>query len=90
MALQRNSSNNIVPSGFYYGSGVMDITTFNRVKLDESSAETFANAKHCATGKSGNARLVSIYYPYTGVNYGDSISNLGIGSVNVFDIERDN
>lgn len=90
MALQRNSSNVIAASGFYYGSGVMDNDGYLRVILDESSAETFANAKHCAAGKSGNAKLVSIYYPYTAVNYGDSRNNKGVVSVNLFDIERDN
>jgi murein DD-endopeptidase MepM/ murein hydrolase activator NlpD len=42
------------------------------------------------SGKSGNARLVSIYYPYTVVNNGDSRNNKGVVSVNLFDIERDN
>jgi hypothetical protein len=90
MSLQRNSNNNIAPSGFYYGSGVMDTNGHLRVMLDESAAETFANAKHCAAGKSGNAKLVSIYYPYTVANQGDSRSNKGVASVNLFDIERDN
>jgi hypothetical protein len=90
MSLQRNSNNNIAPSGFYYGSGVMDTNGHLRVMLDESAAETFANAKHCAAGRSGNAKLVSIYYPYTVVNSGDSRNNKGVVSVNLFDIERDN
>jgi hypothetical protein len=90
MALQRNSNNIIAPSGFYYGSGVMDTNGHLRVVLDESAAETFANAKHCAAGRSGNAKLVSIYYPYTAINSGDSRNNKGVVSVNLFDIERDN
>lgn len=90
MALQRNSNNVIAPSGFYYGSGVMDTQGYLRVMLDESSAETFANAKHCAAGRSGNARLVSIYYPYKDIRYGDSSDSRGVASVNLFDIERDN
>jgi hypothetical protein len=90
MSLQRNSSNVIAASGFYYGSGIMDTNGHLRVMLDESAAETFANAKHCAAGKSGNARLVSIYYPYTVANNGDSRNNKGVVSVNLFDIERDN
>lgn len=90
MSLIRNSSNVVSPSGFYYGSGVMDTKGYMRVVLDESSAETFANAKHCATGKSGNATLVSIYYPYKFVKYGDTNNENGVASVNLFDIERDN
>lgn len=90
MALIRNSNNVIAPSGFYYGSGVTDMAGHLRVLLDESAAETFANAKHCAAGRSGNSKLVSIYFPYTAVRYGDTYSTKGVASVNTFDIERDN
>lgn len=90
MALIRNSNGVISPSGFYYGSGVTDTAGHIRVLLDESSSETFANAKHCAAGRSGNSKLVSIYYPYTIARYGDTYSTKGVGSVNTFDIERDN
>jgi len=90
MALIRNSNGVISPSGFYYGSGVTDTAGHMRVLLDESSAETFANAKHCAAGRSGNSKLVSIYYPYTIARYGDTYSTKGVASVNTFDIERDN
>lgn len=90
MALIRNSNGVVSPSGFYYGSGVTDTAGHMRVLLDESSAETFANAKHCAAGRSGNSKLVSIYYPYTIARYGDTYSTKGIASVNTFDIERDN
>jgi hypothetical protein len=87
---QRNSLGVIQPSGYYYGKDmVIDALTQN-VILDESAANTFANAKHCASGKSNAAKKVAIYYPYTQVNQGDSASLLGIGSVNMFDIERIN
>lgn len=90
-ALQRNSSNAITASGFYYGSSIMDTNGHLRVILDKSAAETFANAKHCSAGKSGNAKLTSIYYPYTEVSFGDTNQdNTGVASVNMFDIERDN
>ena len=94
MLLQRNSAGTIVPSGYYYGSGMMESYGFIGAFLDESAAETFANAKHCAVGKSGNARLVSIYFPYTATRIGDSATNSvkslgkGIKSVNIFDLER--
>lgn len=88
--LQRNSSNNIVPSGYYYGSGVVDNAGFIRVYLDESASDLFANAKHCSTGRSGNAKLVSIYYPYTGVPFGSSYNTKGLKSPNLFDLQRDN
>ena len=90
MSLIRNSSNVVSPSGFYYGSGVMDTKGYMRVVLDESSAETFANAKHCSIGKSNIPKVVSIYYPYKFVTYGDTNNENGVASVNLFDIERDN
>jgi hypothetical protein len=61
-----------------------------RAILDESAANTFANAKHCAVGKSNNAMVVSIYYPYDDVNTGDSAALKGIGSLNLFDMETNN
>lgn len=89
-AQNRNSANAVVASGYYYGSSIMANDGFIRVLIDESSAETFANAKHCAVGKSGNAKLVSIYYPYTTTQLGSSNNTLGIKSVNLFDLQRDN
>jgi len=96
MLLQRNSSNSIVPSGYYYCSAMIDNPSRVRAYLDESAAETFANAKHCSVGKSGLPKLVSIYFPYNDTKLGDSAKNSvkvfgnGIKSLNVFDIERDN
>jgi hypothetical protein len=89
-SLQRNSSNNIVPSGYYYGKDMVNGPYTYRAILDESAANTFANAKHCAVGKSNNAKVVSIYYPYDDVNTGDSAALRGIGSLNLFDMETDN
>jgi hypothetical protein len=90
MLRQRNSSNNIVASGFYYGSSMVPFGDSTRALLDESAANTFANAKHCAVGKSGNSRLVSIYYPYNASSIGDSYNTVGIKSINNFDLQRDN
>jgi hypothetical protein len=88
---QRNSSNQIFASGFYYGSAMTFQGGHVRVMLDESAANVFANAKHCAVGKSGNNKLVSIYYPYYNTPIGDSYNNnIGIKSVNNFDLQRDN
>lgn len=90
VALQTNSNNQIQPSGFYYGKDMLDSNGSIRVFLDESAANTFANAKHCSAGKSNNAKLVSIYYPYIGSNNGDSAALKGVASVNLFDLEKDN
>lgn len=90
MFKQRTSYNSFTASGFYYGSAMMPYNDSSRILLDESAANVFANAKHCATGKSGNAKLVSIYYPYNVAKFGDSYNSLGIRSVNNFDLQRDN
>lgn len=83
-------------SNFDYavGAGLMHDPFSARVFLDESAANIFANAKHCATGKSGAPKVVSIYYPY-GSGSGDSnyiYKDVGIGlaSVNNFDLARNN
>jgi hypothetical protein len=88
--LQRNTSNQIVASGYYYGNTMTSPAGYTRVLLDESAAETFANAKHASVGKSGNAKLVSIYYPYNSVVLGSSYTDTGVKSPNTFDLQRDN
>lgn len=88
--LQRNASNQIVPSGYYYGNTMTDTNGYTRVLLDESAANVFANAKHCSVGKSGNSKLVSIYYPYEAVQIGSSYTETGVKSPNTFDLQRDN
>jgi hypothetical protein len=92
--IKQNSNGNYVASGYYYGNDII-LNDSVRAILDESAAETFANAKHCSVGKSNNAKLVTIYYPYNyentnSVKYGDSAKLLGLGSLNLFDMERDN
>jgi len=83
-------------SGYYYGSSIMSNSKSVRAMLDESAANTFANAKHCSVGKSGLAKLVNIYHPYEeyegGESASDSFKQLGNGlySVNVFDLKRKN
>lgn len=82
-------------SGWYYGSAIMESPGINAY-LDESAAESFANAKHCSVGKSGMAKKVSINLPYTNISIGDCATNankaLGRGykSSNSFDLEKDN
>jgi hypothetical protein len=47
-------------SGFYYASAMLD-STIGRIFLDESAANTFANAKHLSLNKSGTGRQIMIY-----------------------------
>lgn len=90
--IQKNTNGNLVPSGYYYGKDMLAYDSI-RVNLDEISADVFANARHCSTGRSNNARLVSLFYPIV-INeagsgkFGDSYPT-GLGSVNLFDIQRD-
>lgn len=96
MSLLRQSGNILVASGFYYASAMVFAPFTTRVLLDDSAANTFANAKHNSVGKSGLAKVVAIYFPYTGTYGGDSAGSdsksvgLGVRSVNTFDLEKDN
>lgn len=93
--LQRNASNQIVASGFYFASAFLDDVA-NKVMVDDSASNLFANAKHCSIDKSGLAKSVTIYFPYTNTFGGDSANSSvkafgkGYKSSNTFDLERDN
>lgn len=81
------------PTWQLYG-GMMHAPNSARVFLDESAANIFANAKHCATGKSGAPKVVSIYYANRSGG-GDSNTTskeigFGIHTLNSFDLNRDN
>lgn len=95
-SIVRKSGNSLVASGFYYASSMVESPATIRALLDDSAANTFANAKHNTVGKSGLARLVSMYFPYTDVYGGDSAKSStkqygkGVKSVNTFDLEKDN
>lgn len=82
-------------SGFYYGSSIISDPGQIRAFLDESAANTFANAKHNTVGKSGLTKLVEIYLPYGNIAGGDTVVDVskkprgrGIGSLNTFDLEK--
>lgn len=95
-SMLRNNGGAIQPSGFYYASSMVFSPFTQKAILDDSAANTYANAKHNSVGKSGLAKLVTIYYPYTGVYGGDSADadtksrGKGLRSVNNFDLEKDN
>jgi hypothetical protein len=80
-------------SGFYYCSEFVEENP-TQCMLDESAADSFANAKNCALGGSGRPKKVTIYRSRLDTNrasdayVGDSI--VGTKSSNVFDLERDN
>ena len=95
-SIVRKSGNNLVASGFYYASSIVESPFTVRALLDDSAANTFANAKHNTVAKSGLAKVVSMYFPYTGTYGGDSAQSSvkqygkGLRSVNTFDLEKDN
>lgn len=95
-SILRNSNGTLQTSGFYYASSMVVSPATIKALLDDSAANTFANAKHNSVGKSGLAKVVNIYFPYTDVYGGDSSKQesknygKGLRSVNSFDLERDN
>lgn len=79
-------------AGFYYASSMVYNPNTVKAFLDDSAANTFANAKHNAVGKSGLANTVRIYDPFDTGFGGDSISDKetgrGVASVNKFDLRK--
>jgi hypothetical protein len=87
----------IVTPQFYYVSAVLDPSYFNRIRLDESAANTFANAKHNAIQKSGRFKLVTIYRANNSTSPGSQAFDAtnrkygrGFKSAEIFDLRRDN
>lgn len=95
-SIVNKNGSNLEASGFYYASDIVDSPTTVRAVLDDSAANTFANAKHNSVGKSYLAKIVSIYLPITGSYGGDSANSSvkalgrGVKSVNTFDLEKSN
>lgn len=81
-------------SGYYYGKDMIGNPNIQAF-LDQSAAETFANAKHCSVGKSNLAKKVQIYLPLNASFIGDSAENAyknqgkGIKSIDNFDLENE-
>jgi len=84
-------------SAFYYISAMVDGGFANQIRLDESAADIFNNAKHNAIVKSGRTALTTIYrsrsssemgsQAYDAPNYG---KGKGFKSSEIFDLRRDN
>ena len=85
----------LVTSGFYYCSALVPPNTYQRILLDESAANTFANAKNGAMGTSGRSQICTIHQLHT-TRAGESAAatykdrGLGFKSPNIFDLDRDN
>lgn len=84
----------ISASAFYYVSAMVDSGYRDRIRLDESAADCFANSKHNAIAKSGRAALVTIYRSTGGIGgqaYDADLAGHGKGfkSAEIFDLRRD-
>ena len=82
-------------SSFFTTSSMLDGSFANRIRLDESAANTFANAKNAARKRSGRIPVVTIYKSKTeagGEGFDTSVGGHGKGllSVNIFDLKRTN
>lgn len=82
-------------SGYHHVKDFVDPSFVNRVRIDESASNTFANAKHCSHKVGGRPPLLSIYRATTEQD-GEGRSNdtngtgRGFRSANIFDFDRRN
>ena len=80
-----------VASSFYYASEMITGDPQANIWLDESAMNTFANAKNGTLGTSGRKKLFSYYkaiYSDTGEGFTFPSRAAGIGSINLFDLDR--
>ena len=80
-------------SGFYYCSEMLDENP-TQCMLDESAAETFANAKNASIGFAGRPKKVTLYRSRASSRgseayVGDASGSLGFKSASIFDLSRD-
>ena len=78
-------------SGFYYCKEFLDDNP-TQCMLDESAANTFANAKNAALGGSGRPKRATIYRSGDNTELGaeayDGSAIKGFRSANIFDLKR--
>ena len=81
-------------SGYYHVSAFVDATFKDRIIIDESGSNTFANAKHCSYTFDGRPPLLTIYRSTISPEGEGSLATTdylgqGIRSVNIYDLGRD-
>jgi hypothetical protein len=76
---------------------MVDAGFATRVRLDESAADVFANAKHNALAKSGRVALTTVYRSKSSTEMGSQAYDApsygrgkGFKSSEIFDLRRDN
>jgi len=80
-----------VASSFYYPADMLG-DTVNNIWLDDSAMNTFANAKNGTLNTSGRKPIFSYYKSttlYPGEGFATGSKAKGLGSANLFDLERD-
>jgi len=80
-----------VVSSFFYTKDMIPTDTAANIWLDESAMNTFANAKNGTLGTSDRKKIFSYYKAITdstGEGFFDATQGHGIGSVNLFDLDR--
>jgi len=83
-----------VASSFFYTSAMLSCDNETRIWLDKSAMNTFANAKNGTLGTSGRKKIFSYYkaimeYPGEGWWQATAGFGVGLGSANLFDLDRD-
>jgi hypothetical protein len=84
-------------SGFYYCNEMLEDNP-TQCLVDESAAETFANAKNASVGMAGRPKKVTLYRARLDDSsnrasesfVGDTSGSLGFKSAAIFDLSRDN
>lgn len=90
-------ANQLWTSGFYYCKEFLDEDP-TQCMLDESAAETFANSKNASLGLAHRPRKVTLYRsrsdaednPGAEAFIGEVSGSVGLKSVSIFDLSRDN
>ena len=84
-------SNTLQTSGYYHTKDA--VKTDCNILLDETAANTFANAKHCSMVLSERPKLVDIYkstLTKSGDFFNSSVSGVGIRTQRIYDPRRTN
>lgn len=86
------NTSSLESSGYYHVSSFCRPDSYN-IMLDETGANTFANAKNASIEILGRPKLVNIYTPTTGVDGEANINDtsgcgMGFISTNIFDPDR--
>lgn len=94
MQVASSANPHYVASSFFYTSAMLSCDNETRIWLDESAMNTFANAKNGTLGTSGRKKIFSYYkaivdYPGEAWWQANTGFGRGLGSANLFDLDRE-